>query len=478
MRKMLGTFHVFLVAILILSADIILLATPSSRSSSPERIAGVNMESTEDDDSDSEGSRYWPQWRGPNMDGVAPHGDPPVEWSESKNVAWKVDVPGLGASTPIIWKDLILIQTAEPAGGKLTSSQSLKEWQVEGRALFEGQQYVISTRRQQFVLLALDRETGKERWRRTLHEEHPHEGIHPTNTWASASPATDGEHILAFFGSWGLFVLDMEGKLIWKKDLGSMDTRNGWGEGSSPALFKDRVVVNWDHEGQSFIAAFDKRTGKELWRRERDEVTSWFTPLVVSHDGRDQIVTTGAGHVRGYDLENGDMIWQGPGLTVNSIPTPVASDGKVYVTSGYRGNALLAIALDRAKGDLETWGAITWRYDRDTPYVASPLLYRDTLYFFKHFKGILTTLDVRTGSPIYGPVRLNELRMVYASPVAAAGRVYLASREGTAVVLEHGSQLKILAVNQLDDGFDASPAVVDNELYLRGKEHLYKVAVQ
>jgi len=328
------------------------------------------------------------------------------------------------------------------------------------------------------MLLALDRKTGEERWRRVLAEAHPHEGVHPTNTWASASPMTDGKHILAFFGSRGLYMLDMRGQVVWQRDLGDMDTRNGWGEGSSPTFHADKVVVNWDHEGESFIAALDKATGEEVWRRERDEATSWFTPLVVEHNERNQVITTGANHVRGYDLETGDLLWQGPGLTVNSIPTPVAANGRVYVTSGYRGNVLFAILLDRAKGDLEKAGAIAWRYDRDTPYVASPLLYRDTLYFFKQFTNILTTLDVTRGEPVYGPVRLNDLRTVYASPVAAAGRVYLTGRNGTTVVLRHGPELQTLAVNRLEDGFDASPAIVGNELFLRGREHLYKLVTE
>jgi outer membrane protein assembly factor BamB len=410
------------------------------------------------------------------MNGVAPHGDPPVEWSEAAQVRWKVEIPGQGSSTPIIWGDTILLQTAIPVGEELTSHQELQDWQRDGTEIYADQTYVPASRSQQFALLALDRRTGQTRWQRSLREEHPHEGIHPTNTWASASPVTDGEHIFAFFGSRGLYALDMAGRLVWEKDLGDMETRNGWGEGSSPALFGETLVVNWDHEGKSFLTAFDKRTGRELWRQQRDERSTWFTPLVIPHDGRAQVITTGAEHVRGYDLKTGELLWSGPGLTFNAIPTPVAGGGTVYVTSGFRGNALLAIRLDRARGEIDGTEAIVWQHDRDTPYVASPLLYDDTLYFTKHLGGIFTSLRAHSGELIYGPVRLPEISRIFASPVAAAARIYIAGRDGRTVVLKHGPELEVLAVNRLDDGFDASPAIVGNELYLRGRRYLYRIS--
>ena len=428
------------------------------------------------DRSGEEWNQNWPQWRGPNMDGVAPHGDPPLVWSETENVAWKVAIPGLGASTPVIWGDLIFLQTAVPVGDEVDSQQKLKDWQADGTAIFQNQHYTPARQKQRFEVVAIERQTGTIRWRRAVHEELPHEGIHPTNTWASASPVTDGQHLLAFFGSSGLYMLTLTGELVWQKDLGDMETRNGWGEGSSPAMFGDKIVVNWDHEGDSFIVALDKASGKELWRQPRDEVTSWFTPVVVPANGRDEIVTTGAKHVRGYDLETGELLWQGPGLTVNAIPTPITRNGTAYVTSGYRGNVFMAIKLDRATDDLEAADAIAWRYDSDTPYVATPLLYHDQLYFTKQLKGILTSVDSRTGERIYGPVRLDGMKMIYASPVAAAGRIYLVSRGGVTTVIAEGPQFRTLAVNRLDDEFDASPAIVDNALFLRGKEYLYKIA--
>jgi len=418
----------------------------------------------------------WPQWRGPTLDGVAPTADPPIKWSENENVEWKVEIPGRGASTPIIWGDRIFLQTAIDIGSELAPKKVLEHWQEDGTKVYQGQAYVPSTRVKRLLLLALDRRTGETIWERALHEEQPLEGMHPTNTWASASPATDGEVLVSFFGSHGLFVLTLDGELLWQKDLGQMNTRNGWGEGSSPSLSGDEVVVNWDHEGESFLAVFDKRSGKERWRQKRDEISSWFTPLIVTHRGRRQIVTSGAGQVRAYDLETGKELWRGPGLTPNSIPTPVAGRNRVYLTSGYSGTILLAVDLDRAQGDLEAANAIAWRHGRDTPYVSSPLLYGDAIYFVKHLRGILTRLNAATGEVHYGPLRIPELNGVYASPLGAAGRVYLAGREGNTVVIEDGAEYKVLSVNHLEDGFDASPVAVDRELYLRGRQYLYRIS--
>lgn len=421
--------------------------------------------------------QHWPQWRGPLGNGDAPTADPPTTWSETLHVDWKVPIPGRGASTPIVWGDTIYLQTAIPAGDlKPTTQNFTVDFQRTGESVYYGQGYVQSRHDQVFQMLALDRRTGRMRWQKTLRVEQPQEGRHPTNTWASASPSTDGEHIIAFFGSHGLYALTMTGAVVWEKDFGDMDTRNGWGEGASPALYKDRVIVTWDHEGQSFIAVLDKHTGRELWRRGREEPTTWATPLVVPVGSRTHVITNGTHHVRAYDLESGEVIWEGPGLTFNSIPSPVAVDGIAYLTSGFQGSVLLAVDLASARGAIAPGTGLRWRRDRDTPYVASPLVYRGSVYVFKHLSGILTVLDARTGTVQYGPVRLTAIPDLYASPVAAAGRIYIAGRDGATVVLKHGPSLETLAVNTLDDGFDASPALVGNELYLRGRKALYRIS--
>lgn len=404
---------------------------------------------------------YWPQWRGPEMTGIASQGDPPVEWSEDLNVAWKVEIPGRGLGTPVIWNDRIFLMTAleRPGGGGETAAAATGSESVH-----------------EFVVMALSREDGSVVWRRTAAVERPHQGKRDNTTFASASAVTDGEHVFAFFGSRGLYAYDVEGNLSWQTDLGDMQIRNAFGEGATPALRGETLVVPWDHQGPSFIVALDKATGEELWRRERDEIDTWATPLIVETGVGTQVITAGTNRVRSYDLSTGEIVWEGDGLTMNPIPSPVFSDGVAYLTSGYRGNALRAVRLADASGEIGGSSAVLWEYDRDTPYVPSPLLYGDNFYMLKSNSAILTNLDPRIGRPHYGPVRLEGLAEVYASPVGVAGRVYVLGRDGNALVLENGPELEVLARNSLDDGFDASPAIVGDELYLRGYRFLYRIS--
>ncbi len=275
-----------------------------------------------------EEERNWPQWRGPHASGVAPHGNPPLEWAEDKNVKWKVEIPGKGSSTPIVWANRVFVTTAIPTGPEVAprvsessgphgtqssatngsqgpnphGSQAPRTQGFQGRnpggsqgpraqgprgpqgrrpggqRRRRGPRGIQPTRVNKFVLYAVDRDSGKIIWERTLREELPHEGTHPTGTWASNSPVTDGHHVWAYFGSRGLYCVDMDGNVIWEKDLGDMDIRLDFGEGSSPTLYGDKIILSWDHEGPSFMVAFDKTTGKELWRTDRDEITSWRPP--------------------------------------------------------------------------------------------------------------------------------------------------------------------------------------------------------
>lgn len=408
-----------------------------------------------------DGELYWPQWRGPVATGVAPHGEPPLTWSETRNVRWKVPVAGRGHGSPVVWADRLFLLTsvlATPIG--------------DG----DSNDGVTPSGPRRFTVLAIDRATGATLWEREAVAQVPHEGTHPDGSWASASAATDGEVVVAHFGSRGLYVYDLDGTPLWSKDLGDMTTRRGFGEGSSPVLAGDVLVVNWDHEGESFIVALDKASGGELWRRERDEVTSWSTPLIVEEGGRQQVVVSATERVRAYDLETGEPVWEAGGQTVNAIPSPVHRNGLVYATSGFRGSALQAIRLAGAKGDLTGTEAVAWSYDRDTPYVPSPLLYGDRLYFLKGNSGILTSVDADTGEVLFGPERLDGIEGVYASPVGATDRVYIVGRGGDTVVLRHGDAFEVLAINTLDDDFSASPAVAGDEIYLRGAEHLYCLA--
>ena len=407
----------------------------------------------------------WPAWRGPSRTGSAPGGNPPIEWSEEKNVRWKKAIPGLGLSSPIVWGDRLYLTTAVPTGEKVGDAPPA------GRRDGIPPDRVLS-----YEVLALDRADGSTVWKRSVRTEAPHEGTHPDGAWAAGSPVTDGEVLIAFFGSRGLYAFDLDGAELWRRDFGDMRTRLGFGEGSSPALHGDRVFVIWDHEDESFMFALDKTTGEEVWRRDRDEMTAWTTPLVVEHGGRTQVVTSATNRVRSYDADTGEPIWEATGMTLNAIPSPVHQDGVVYLTSGFRGSKLLAVRLDGAEGDVTGTENVVWSVDRDTPYVPSPLLHDGVIYFTKSNNGILSAFDAGTGEAHYANQRLGAVRNVYASPVGVGDRVYFTSRDGEFLVAKAGPTFEVLAENELDDRFDASPAIVGDEIYLRGRRNLYCIA--
>jgi outer membrane protein assembly factor BamB len=408
--------------------------------------------------------RFWPQWRGPYATGVSRYADPPTEWSETRNVRWKIEIPGRGSASPVVWGDRIFVLSAVPSG-------------LTDRAAHEPRGGVRPRDVHRFVVLAIDRPSGNVVWERTAREARPHEATHQDNgTYASSSAITDGQHVFAWFESQGLYAYDVDGKLLWSKDLGDKNMRNQFGEGSTPVLYGNRLVIVWDHQGQSFIVALDALTGNELWRVSRQEIDSWATPLVVEVGGRPQVIASGMSRLRSYDLETGAIVWESKGVTMNPIPSPVAGDGMVFVTSGFMGNNLKAIRLADAHGDITGSNAIAWTLDRDTPYVPSPLLYEGLLYLLKTNSGILSVFDAKTGKPHYQLQRLDGLPEVFASPVGARGRVYLSGRDGVTLVIRHGPAFGVLAKNKLDDGFDASPALVDQEMFLRGYRYLYSIA--
>ena len=404
----------------------------------------------------------WPQWRGPLANGVAPHGNPPMNWSEDHNVRWKTSIPGLGSGTPVVWGDRVFVTTAVK-----TDRMAEKPPAADDSARTTPPKHIY-----QFVLLCLNRETGEVIWRRIARENVPREGLHSTNSYASASPITDGERVWCFFGSQGIYCFDRQGSLLWDRDLGEMRTRRGWGEGATPALHNNVLVVPWDHEDASFVVALDALAGSELWSQQRDEPSGWATPLVIPRGTGQQAVLNGTNRVRSYDLQTGELLWECGGQTVNAIPSPVADRRFVYVMSGYRGSHAVAVPVD-ADGDVTGSDTLRWTRSRGTPYVPSPLLLEDRLYYTAVNNSVLTCVDVETGELVYGPERLPGIANLYASPVAANERIYLTSREGATAVIAAGDRFEVLATNQLDDGFDASPAIVGTQMFLRGREHVY-----
>lgn len=399
----------------------------------------------------------WSAWRGSDGTGVAA-GSPPLKWGEEQNVRWKVELPGLGISTPVSWGDRLYMTTAVK-GVKADGSKAA--WNSYD-----------------FRVLCVDRADGSIVWSKTINHVVPHAKIHPTNSQASNSPVTDGERIYAHFGSRGLYCLDMNGDVLWSKDFGEMKLKEEFGGGASPALAGKALIVNWDHDGESFIYALNKKTGKQLWKKPRDEVATWATPAITKVGSKTLAIVPASDKSRAYDVKSGKVVWEVSGLTSNVIPSPVVVDGVAYLMSGYQGTALQAIKLKGAKGDLDGGKCVLWTHNRQTPYVPSGLVYEGCLYFLRNTKSVLSCLDAKTGEVHYEGQRLRGLRDVYASPIAAGGHVYIASRGGQVKVIKAGPSYQEVATNNLNDEFDASPVVIGDELYLRGRRSLYCIAAK
>lgn len=399
----------------------------------------------------------WPNWRGPGHRGVAATAAP-LHWSKTQNVKWKAAIPGKGHSTPVIWGEKLFLTTAVPVESP------------NDPAVLTGARIVPH----KFTVICFDRNTGKVLWERVATTQTPHEGFHDTyGSFASNAPITDGEHVYAYFGSRGLYVYDLEGNLAWKKDFGvKMQMRRGFGEGAAPVLHGNTIVIVFDQEAGSFILAIDKRNGKELWRKSRDEVSTWAQPLVVEHQGREQVIANGDNRVRSYDLKTGELIWECAGLGTNAIPVPVQFEDMVIVMTGHREPNLLTIRLG-GKGDITGSEFVVWTNDRGNSYSASPVLQDGMLYVLTD-RGMLSNFDARTGAKHYHQQRLPQPYQFKASPTAADGKLYLASEAGDVIVVNMGKTFEVLATNKMpDQTFIASPVVVGGDLYLRSQDTLY-----
>ena len=423
----------------------------------------------------SSGEKYWPNWRGPDNTGVSKNANPPVKWSETENIKWKTEFPGQGLSTPIVWENKIIFLTAIETDVKGTpAAPATANTSSRGRGGFGGGGG--PTNEYKFDIVCLDRETGKTIWQKTAIQMLPHEGHQESGSFASSSAVTDGKHIWAGFGSPGVYCYDMDGNPIWKKDLGKMRIKMGFGEGSSVALAGDAIIVVMDQEDQSKIYALNKDNGEILWQKDRDEGTSWATPLPMEFDGKIQIITSATKLIRSYDVKTGDIIWECSGQTQNVIPSPVPYGNTVICVSGFGGNKIQAIELGH-EGNLNGTSAIKWEVsNRTTPYVPSPLLYGERLYTLFNNNNVLSCYNPKTGTPLYESQTIDGAKGYYASPVGAADRVYLASQNGVTVVIKNSDSYEVLATNKLDDQFDASPALVDNQIILKGHKYIYCIA--
>jgi len=422
---------------------------------------------------------HWPQWRGPFFNGVA-RTAAPVEFGDTKNIKWKIEIPGRGFSTPVIWGDRIFLTTAVPTGkGAQPAPPPEQAQNPDGRRQGRGGPGGGSGagEEQKFVVMCLDKKTGKTIWERVAKVATPHEGYHRQyGSFASNAPLTDGRYLYVSFGSRGIYCYDLNGKPIWEKDLGvQMRMRNQFGEGVAPALHGNLLIHPYDQESGSFVVALDKRNGKEVWRENRDEISAWSTPLIADVKGKKQVVISATKKVRAYNPEDGKLIWECAGLGSNVIPHPTQHNDTVLVMSGHRDPKLMAVRLGR-EGDLTGSDAILWTHTRGTSYTASPVLHDNKFYSLTD-NGMLSCFNATTGEPYYHQQRLPQPDNFKASPVAAGGNLYLASESGVVTVIKMGEKFEIVATNTLaDQMFVASPVVAEGEMFLRSKTHLFCVS--
>jgi len=416
-------------------------------------------------------AQQWPQFRG-TMGGVGvDHPDLPETWSPTTNVAWVADIPGIGWSSPIVWGDHVLLTTVVNSGQQEPPKPGfyLGDWPA-------------STAPHRWMVYDIDYDTGKVRWSREVGSTSPAKAKHLKNSYASETPVTDGERVYAYFGNLGLFALDLTGKPVWSKPLGPFKTRNNWGTGASPVLHQGRIFIVNDNDDQSFLAAYDARTGAEIWRVDRKEGTNWSTPFVWQNELRTEIVTSGSDKVRSYDL-SGKLLWELSGMSTISIPTPFERFGLLYISSGYIADPQRPAYAIRpgASGDItlktgETSNAyIVWSSATAAPYNPTPIIFGDT-YYTLFDRGFFTSHDARTGKEIYGRQRItSEASGFTSSPWAYNGKIFAMSEEGDAYVIQAGPEFKVLGKNSLNEMTLATPAVARGSLFVRTASKLYRL---
>ena len=413
----------------------------------------------------------WPGWRG-DGGGVSPETKLPLKWSEAEGVKWKTPIPGAGHSSPIVWGNRVFVTTAVAEDPNVET--------FRGGVYMGGNRKKPDDSEYTYRVICLDADRGNVLWSKAVARQRPQTRRHTKNTYASETPVTDGTYVFASFGSAGLYCVDFEGKVIWHGDLGLLRGRRGWGTGASPVLFQNTVIVNCDSDDDSYIAAFEKTTGEPVWRTEREEGPSWGTPFLFEASGRMMVVSNATRRMRGYEATTGKLLWECAGGSMISVPSPVATQGLVFLSSGHnllRRQPIIAVRAE-ASGDitpkkkqLQTEG-IAWWHPRGGPYVTSPVAIDHYLYVPLD-RGTLTCYEARTGEFVYEKQDLGTRNTITASPVAADGRVYLQAEDGECYVVRQGPEFEILAVNKLDEIFCASPAVSGGRLFLRGRKHLY-----
>jgi outer membrane protein assembly factor BamB len=424
-------------------------------------------------------AQNWPSFRGANASGVSDGSPTPSKWNveTGENILWKTPVPGLAHGSPIVWGDRIFITTAV--------SSNPKPYFRHG--LFGDVDSDTDLSKHSWKLYCLDKKTGKVVWERTAHEGNPKTKRHIKSTFANSTPATDGKYVIAFFGAEGLFCYDVAGTLKWKQDLGILDAGwfydpdYQWSTASSPIIYKDLVIVQCDVQKDSFIAAFDIKSGKQVWRAEREEIPSWGTPTIYEGKTRAELITNATRAVRGYDPLTGKELWQMKGNPEVTATTPIAANDLIFICNSYRPNQPLYAIKPGASGDIslkegqETNEFVAWSKQRGGSYMPTPLVYGDYLYVCSN-NGVLSVYEAKSGVRAYQQ-RLGDKGGAFsASPIAAVGKIYLASEDGEIFVVRAGAKYELLSANMIGEVMMATPAISDGMIIVRGQNNVYAIA--
>ena len=414
----------------------------------------------------------WPQWRGPDSQGVSNGKNLPTEWSETKNVLWKTAIPGKGFSQPIIWGKKVFLTTDIEGGPEPTGYKPPKR--IIGEKEFTHPEWDGVDKLHTFKTLCLDRDTGKILWEQTSYEGRVYDYRHKRGNYAAPTPITDGKYVYSYFGSEGVYCYDLNGKLIWKKSPGNVGTM-GMGVGTSPVLHENLLILLCDQEfdgKDSFMTALDKKTGQEVWRVKRPISVSWATPVIVKIQQRAELIVSGNEFLISYDPNTGKEIWRTKGLKSHAIATPVVGHGLVILSSGFPSKVITAVKLG-GQGNLDDTDNIAWRYNKGTSYVPSPILYGDYVYLMSD-GGILTCLNAKTGEMVYEGGRVPVATKFYgASPVAFDGKILLTSDDGDTFVIKAGPKHEVLGANSIGEPCRTSIAIADGKLFIRGDKHLF-----
>jgi outer membrane protein assembly factor BamB len=411
----------------------------------------------------------WAQWRGPGSQGVSSESNLPTAWSTTKNIKWKLPIAGRGHSSPIVWENRVFVTTSIE-GPAIPGAQAVKH--IINQQEVRLPDTVGADHSYTLKLFCIGVESGNVLWEKTVYEGRMFDDRQRRNTYASSTPVTDGRYVYAFFGAEGLYCYDFDGKLVWKIPLAGL-AKMGYGEGTSPVLFENLVILQLDSElgEKSYISAFDKTTGKEVWKTSRKNRATWSTPILVKTKKRVELIASGAESVIAYDPATGKELWRSDGLVSHAIPTPLAGDDMVFVYAGSHDKKGYAVRLG-GSGDISKSDQILWRYHKGTAYVASGVLYDGNVYVLTD-GGILTCLDARTGEVKYEGGRVPVSTTFFASPVAFDGKILLTSEDGDTFVIKAGQKHELLETNHVGEPVYASPAISNGKIFIRGEQSLF-----